>query len=65
MLPSYFPQILTWFGDVTSCLVGDLLERWPEEKEVFAPSARDLNRHRAVSLVALTLAKKSEVDRIQ
>jgi hypothetical protein len=25
----YFPQILRWFEDVASSLVGDLLERWP------------------------------------
>jgi len=28
-LKLYFPQILHWFDDVTSPLVGDLLERWP------------------------------------
>lgn len=28
-LKLYFPQILSWFDDVTSPLVGDLLERWP------------------------------------
>jgi len=28
-LKGYFPQILRWFDDVTSPLVGDLLERWP------------------------------------
>jgi transposase len=28
-LKLYFPQILNWFDDVTSPLVGDLLERWP------------------------------------
>jgi transposase len=27
-LKMYFPQILTWFSDVTSPLVGDLLGRW-------------------------------------
>jgi transposase len=29
-LKLYFPQILQWFGDVTSPLVGDLLQRWPD-----------------------------------
>lgn len=28
-LKVYFPQILTWFDDVDSALVGVLLERWP------------------------------------
>ena len=28
-LKLYFPQMLRWFDDVTSPLVGDLLERWP------------------------------------
>ncbi len=28
-LKLYFPQILQWFDDVASPLVGDLLERWP------------------------------------
>jgi|BarGraIncu00222A_1022003.scaffolds.fasta_scaffold36447_1 transposase len=28
-LKMYFPQILQWFDDVTTPLVGDLLERWP------------------------------------
>jgi transposase len=28
-LKLYFPQVLQWFDDVTSPLVGDLLERWP------------------------------------
>lgn len=28
-LKLYFPQILQWFDDVTTPMVGDLLERWP------------------------------------
>jgi hypothetical protein len=28
-LKLYFPQVLRWFDDVTSPLVGDLMERWP------------------------------------
>ena len=28
-LKMYFPQILRWFDDVTTPLVGDFLERWP------------------------------------
>jgi transposase len=28
-LKLYFPQILQWFNEVDSALVGDLLERWP------------------------------------
>jgi transposase len=28
-LKQYFPQILRWFDDVDTPLVGDLLERWP------------------------------------
>lgn len=33
-LKQVFPQILKWFGDVTSPLVGDLLERWPSLQEL-------------------------------
>ena len=29
-LKQVFPQILEWFGDVSTPLVGDLLKRWPE-----------------------------------
>jgi transposase len=33
-LKLYFPQILRWFGDVASPLVGDLLKRWPTLEEL-------------------------------
>jgi transposase len=33
-LKLYFPQILHWFDDVGTPLVGDLLERWPSLEEV-------------------------------
>ena len=33
-LKLYFPQILHWFGDVASPLVGDLLQRWPSLEEL-------------------------------
>jgi transposase len=33
-LKLYFPQILQWFNDVTSPLVGDLLERWPNLQQL-------------------------------
>ena len=33
-LKLYFPQILHWFDDVTSPLVGDLLERWPDLEQL-------------------------------
>ena len=33
-LKLYFPQILDWFDDVTSPLVGDLLERWPNLEQL-------------------------------
>jgi transposase len=33
-LKLYFPQILNWFEDVTSPLVGALLERWPTLEEL-------------------------------
>jgi hypothetical protein len=29
-LKQVFPQILEWFDDVSTPLVGDLLKRWPE-----------------------------------
>ena len=33
-LKLYFPQILSWFDDVSSPLVGALLERWPSLEEL-------------------------------
>jgi transposase len=33
-LKLYFPQILQWFDDVTTPLVGDLLERWPSLEQL-------------------------------
>jgi len=33
-LKLYFPQILRWFDDVGTPLVGDLLERWPNLEEL-------------------------------
>jgi transposase len=33
-LKLYFPQILRWFDDVGTPLVGDLLERWPSLEEL-------------------------------
>ncbi len=33
-LKLHFPQLLSWFGDVSSPLVGALLERWPSLEEL-------------------------------
>lgn len=33
-LKLYFPQVLSWFGQVDSALAGDLLERWPTLPEL-------------------------------
>ena len=33
-LKLYFPQVVQWFDDLTSPLVGDLLERWPGLEEL-------------------------------
>jgi hypothetical protein len=33
-LKLYFPQVLGWFDDVSSPLVGDLLERWPRLEQL-------------------------------
>ncbi len=33
-LKLYFPQMLQWFGDVTTALVGDLLQRWGSLEEL-------------------------------
>jgi len=33
-LKQTFPQVLKWFGDVSSPLVGDLLQRWPTWQEL-------------------------------
>jgi transposase len=34
LLKLYFPQILGWFFDVTSVVVGDLLEQWPSLQDL-------------------------------
>jgi transposase len=34
LLKLYFPQILGWFSDVTSVVVGDLLEQWPSLQDL-------------------------------
>jgi transposase len=34
LLKLYFPQILGWFDEVTSAVVGDLLEQWPSLQEL-------------------------------
>lgn len=34
LLKMYFPQVLAWFQEVDSSLVGDLLERWPTLQEL-------------------------------
>jgi transposase len=33
-LKLYFPQVLQWFDDLASPLVGDLLERWPDLEQL-------------------------------
>lgn len=33
-LKLYFPQVLQWFDDVDSAVVGDLLQRWPSLSEL-------------------------------
>jgi len=37
-LKLYFPQVLRWFDDVTSPVVGDLLQRWGRCLMVFPDS---------------------------
>ena len=39
-LKQYFPQILLWFDGVTTALVGDLLERWPDSGTTPAGASR-------------------------
>ena len=34
LLKLYFPQILGWFNDVASAVVGDLLEQWPSLQDL-------------------------------
>jgi len=41
-LKMYFPQILVWFEDVSSALVGDLLLRWPTLAELQKAKPRTL-----------------------
>ena len=40
----YFPQILRWFDDVTTALVGDLIERWPSLEQLQRAHPGTLNR---------------------
>jgi hypothetical protein len=39
-LKLYFPQVLHWFEDVASPLVGDLLQRWPTLEQAAAGPSR-------------------------
>lgn len=47
-LKLYFPQVLSWFDDVDSALVGDLLRRWPtlEERQRARPATLEEFFHR-------------------
>jgi len=44
LLQMYFPQMLVWFEDVGSSLVGDLLERWPTLQELQKAKTGTLQR---------------------
>lgn len=44
MLKRFFPQILRWFDDVASPLVGDLLERWPTLQQLQKARPETLRR---------------------
>jgi len=43
-LKLYFPQILEWFDDVTTPMVGDLLRRWPTLEQLQKASPRTLRQ---------------------
>jgi hypothetical protein len=43
-LKRYFPQLPRWFDDVTTTLVGALLERWPNLEELQRPHPGTLRR---------------------
>jgi len=43
-LKQIFPQILQWFDDVSTPLVGDLLQRWPGLPELQKASAKTLRK---------------------
>jgi Transposase and inactivated derivatives len=43
-LKQYFPQILDWFADVSSPVVGDLLERWPTLQQLQTAKPSTLRR---------------------
>ena len=51
-LKLYFPQVLRWFDDVTSPVVGDLLERWPTRRSC------DGTRYRLALGIFDSLARK-------
>jgi len=42
-LKLYFPQLLDWFGEVGSAIVGDFLERWPTLQKEGASANRPEN----------------------
>jgi hypothetical protein len=44
LLKLYYPQILNWFSDVTTLLVGDLLLRWPSLRELQKAKAATLTK---------------------
>lgn len=43
-LKMYFPQILVWFGEVSSALVGDLLVEWPTLADLQKAKPRTLQK---------------------
>jgi transposase len=44
LLKMYFPQIVRWFEDVSSALVGDLLLQWPTLAELHKAKTKTLER---------------------
>jgi hypothetical protein len=44
LLKQYYPQILLWFPDITTLLVGDLLLRWPTLPELQKAKAATLGK---------------------
>ncbi len=59
---TYFPQVLTWFGKVSSPLVGALLEQWPTlgelQRQHPAPCASSSMRRTATARSASGSASK-------
>ena len=58
-LKMYFPQVLYWFDEVGSHIVGEFLERWPSLERLHAPGRRPSSGSSSISTVAIPAASRN------